>query len=70
MKLGEFSSAKVRNRFYLYKLADIEKAGTPDSKQIKKIMGKIKAEKSRQAFQEWVKNLKDGTEILVDKTLL
>ena len=40
MEPGDFSSAKVRNRFYLYKLADIEKAGTPDSKQIKKIMDK------------------------------
>lgn len=70
MKPGEFSSAKVRNRFYLYKLADIEKAGTPDSKQIKQIADKIKAEKGRQAFQEWVENLKAGAEILVDKTLL
>ena len=70
MKPGDFSSAKVRNRFYLYKLADVEKAGTPNNKQIRKITDKIKAEKSRQAFQEWVENLKDGAEILVDKTLL
>ena len=70
MKPGDFSSAKVRNRFYLYKLADIEKAGVPNSKQIKKITDKIKTEKSRQAFQEWVENLKTGAEILVDKTLL
>ena len=42
----------------------------PDSKQTKQITDKIKAEKSRQAFQEWVENLKDGAEILVDKTLL
>ena len=41
MKPGDFSSAKVRNRFYLYKLADVEQAGTPDSKQIKKITDKI-----------------------------
>ena len=70
MKPGEFSSAKVRNRFYLYKLADFEEAGIPDIKQIKQIKDKIKVEKSSQAFQEWVENLKDGAEILVDKTLL
>jgi len=70
MKQGEFHSAKVRNRFYLYKLADFEEAGIPDNKQTKQITEKIKVEKSRQAFQEWVENLKDGAEILVDKTLL
>ncbi len=70
MKTGEFSSAQVRDRFYLYKLADMEKAGAPDSQQIKQITEKIKVEKSRQAFQEWVGNLKAGAEILVDKTLL
>ena len=70
MKPGEFSSAKVRNRFYLYKLTDFEEAGMPDRKQTKQITDKIKAEKSRQAFQEWVENLKNGAEILVDKTLL
>ena len=70
MKTGEFGSAKVRDRFYLYKLADIEKAGEPDSEQTKQITNKIKIEKSRQAFQEWIENLKMGAEILVDKTLL
>ena len=70
MKTGDFSSAKVRNRYYLYKLADIEKAGAPGSEEIKQITNKIKIGKSRQAFQEWVDNLKAGAEILVDKTLL
>jgi peptidyl-prolyl cis-trans isomerase D len=69
MKIGEFSSAKVRNRFYLYKLEDIEKAGEPDGEETRQIANKIKADKSRQAFQEWVENLKTGAKILVDKTL-
>ena len=70
MKIGEFGSAKVRNRFYLYKLKEIEKAGEPDNKQTRQIANKIKIDKSRQAFQEWVENLKTGAKILVDKTLL
>ena len=70
MKIGEFSSAKVRDRFYIYRLADMEKSGEPDSEQTKKITNKIKIEKSRQAFQEWIENLKTGAKILVDKTLL
>ena len=70
MKIGDFSSAKVRNRFYLYKLEDIEKSGEPNSEQTRQIANKIKIDKSRQAFQEWVENLKTGAKILVDKTLL
>jgi len=70
MKTGEFGSAQVRERFYLYKLVDTEKSGAPDPEQIKQITEKIKTEKKRQAFQEWIDNLKAGTEILVDKTLL
>ena len=70
MKIGEFGSAQVRERFYLYKLVDIEKSGTPDPEQTKQITDKIKTEKTRQAFQEWIGNLKAGAEILVDKTLL
>ena len=70
MKKGEFGSAQVRERFYLYKLVDIEKSGAPDSEQTEQIANKIKTEKKRQAFQEWIDNLKAGAEILVDKTLL
>ena len=70
MKTGEFGSAQVRERFYLYKLVDIEKSGAPDPEQTKQITNKIKTEKKRQAFQEWIDNLKAGAEILVDKTLL
>jgi len=70
MKVGDFSSAKIRNRLYLYKLSDIEKAGQPNTEQTKVITNQIKMEKSRQAFSEWVKNLKTRATILVDKTLL
>ena len=70
MKVGDFSSAKIRNRFYLYKLSDIEKAGEPNTQETKEIINQIKMEKSRQAFSEWVENLKARAKILVDKTLL
>ena len=70
MKVGDFSSAKIRNRYYLYKLADIEKAGEPNTEETKEITNQIKMKKSRQAFNEWVENLKTRATILVDKTLL
>ena len=70
MKVGDTSSAKVRNRFYLFKRVDKEAAGEPDKEQAKKIIQRIKQDKSRQTFQEWVENLKARAEIMIDKTLM
>jgi len=70
MKVGDFSSTKIRNRFYLYKLTEREKGGEPNNEQVIEITNQIKIEKSRQAFNEWVENLKTRATILVDKTLL
>jgi peptidyl-prolyl cis-trans isomerase D len=70
MNLEDTSSAKVRNRFYLFKLVEKEAAGEPDKEQVQNIIQQIKQEKSRQTFQEWVGNLKSGAEIMIDKTLM
>ena len=70
MTLENISSAKVRNRFYLFKLVEKESAGQPDKDQIQQLIQQIKQEKSRQTFQEWVGNLKSRADILIDKTLM
>ena len=70
MNLEDTSSAKVRNRFYLFKLVEKEAAGEPDKDQVQKIILQIKQKKSSQTFQEWVGNLKARAEIMIDKTLL
>ena len=70
MKVGDTASAKVRNRFYLFKRTEKEDAGEPDKEQAQKIIKRIKQEKSRQIFQEWVDNLKAGADIMIDQTLM
>ncbi|HIE79761.1 MAG TPA: hypothetical protein EYQ03_03680, partial [Nitrospinaceae bacterium] len=70
MNVGDISSAKVRNRFYLFKLVEKEAAGEPDKEQVQKITQQLKREKSIQMFQEWVENLKIRAEIMIDKNLL
>ena len=70
MKVGDTGSAKVRDRFYLFKRVEKEDAGKPDKEQTKKIIQRIKQEKSRQTFQEWVDNLKARSDIMIDKTLM
>ncbi len=70
MNVGDTTSASVRDRFYLFKLAEIKAAGEPDKEQTQKITRQIKREKSRQIFQEWVSNLKTRADIMIDKTLM
>ena len=70
MKVGDTSSAKVRNRFYLFKRTEKEDAGEPDKEQAQRIIKRIKQEKSRQTFQEWVDNLKARADIMIDQTLM
>jgi len=70
MNVGDISSTKVRNRFYLFKLVGKEAAGEPNKEQVQKIIQQLKREKSTQMFQEWVENLKIRAEIMIDKNLL
>ncbi|MDA8560473.1 SurA N-terminal domain-containing protein [Nitrospinae bacterium] len=70
MKVGDTSSAKVRNRFYLFKRTEKEDAGEPDKEQAQRIIKRIKQEKIRQTFQEWVDNLKARADIMIDQTLM
>lgn len=70
MKVGDTSSVKVRNRFYLFKRTEKEDAGEPDKEQVQRIIKRIKQEKSRQTFQEWVDNLKARADIMIDQNLM
>ena len=70
MKVGDTASAKVRNRYYLFKRVEKEDAGEPDKEQTQKIIKRIKQEKNRQIFQEWVDNLKASADIMIDQNLM
>ena len=47
-----------------------EEAGQIDPEKSKKIYTRLKNEKARVAFQEWMENVKEKADILIDKTLL
>ena len=70
LNVGDTASVKVRNRFYLFKRVEKQEAGEPDKDQVKRIITRIKQEKSRRMFQEWVDNLKTRADIMIDKTLM
>ena len=65
---GKSGWVLVRNNYYLIRLQDREKANAPDVESLKELKAKLKLEKGDSAFQEWMRNLKESSEILVDKS--
>ncbi|HKI48770.1 MAG TPA: hypothetical protein VKA69_05560, partial [Desulfobacteria bacterium] len=67
---GEITTGASRGVYYLIQMAAREAAGQIDPEKSKKIYARIKNEKARVIFQEWMENVKENSEILIDKTLL
>ena len=65
---GKSGWVLVRNNYYLIRLQDRQKVGVPEAESLKELKIKLKSEKGNSAFQEWVENLKEDSEILVDKS--
>ena len=67
---GKSGWVSSRNNYYLIRVQDREKAETPDAEALKDLTVRLKLEKGNFVFQEWLENLKEGSEILIDKTQL
>ena len=67
---GKSGWAFVRNNYYLIRLQDRQKANAPEIEALKELKTKLKLEKGDFAFQEWMGNLKERSEILIDKSQL
>ena len=65
---GKSGWAFVRDNYYLIRLQDRQKADIPEAKDLKDLRKKIKLEKGNSVFQEWMNNLKESSEILIDKS--
>ena len=70
MTTGKSGWVSARNNYYLIRVQDREKAETPDAEALKNLTARLKLEKGNFVFQEWLENLKEGSEILIDKTQL
>ena len=60
----------ARNNYYLIRLQDREKVDIPDMEALKNLRTQLKLEKGNSVFQEWMGNLKESSEILIDKSQL
>ena len=67
---GKSGWTLVRDNYYLIRLQDRQKADAPDIEALKELKTKLKLEKGDSAFQEWMGNLKEKSEILIDKSQL
>jgi peptidyl-prolyl cis-trans isomerase D len=67
---GETTTGASRGVYYLIQMVEREAAGQIDPEQSKKIYTRIKSEKARVLFQDWMENVKENAEILIDQTFL
>ena len=67
---GQAGWVSSRNNYYLMRVKDHEKVDTPDTKTLKDLAAQLKLKKGNSVFQEWLKNLKENSEILIDKAQL
>jgi hypothetical protein len=70
LKPRETTTGESRGVYYLIQMVEREAAGQIDPEKSKKIYTRLKNEKARIAFQEWMENVKEKADILIDKTLL
>ena len=67
---GETTTGASRGVYYLIQMVERDVADQIDPEKSEKIYTRIKNEKARVLFQEWMENVKKNAEILIDKTLL
>jgi peptidyl-prolyl cis-trans isomerase D len=70
LKPGGTTTGASRGVYYLIQLVEREAVDQIDPEKSKKIYTRIKNEKARAVFQEWMENVKENAEILIDQTLL
>ncbi|MDH3256782.1 MAG: SurA N-terminal domain-containing protein [Nitrospinota bacterium] len=67
---GETTTGTSRGVYYLIQMVEREAASLADPEKLKKIYTRLKNEKGRAIFQEWMNNVKQNADILIDQTLL
>ena len=70
LKPGETTTGASRGVYYLIQMVEREEADRPDPEESKKIYARLKNEKSRLVFQEWMENVRENADILIDRTFL
>jgi peptidyl-prolyl cis-trans isomerase D len=67
---GQVTSASAFRKHYLLRVQEKKLAGEPSEEQIETITARLKRQKSTTVFNDWVKNLRERSDIMIDQTLL
>jgi peptidyl-prolyl cis-trans isomerase D len=67
---GETTTGSTRGAFYLIQIVEREAAKALDAEQSKKLYTQLKNEKGQAVFREWMENIKENANIMIDRTLL
>jgi peptidyl-prolyl cis-trans isomerase D len=70
LEKGQVTSASAFRKYYLLRLQEKKLPGAPSEDQIETITARLKRQKSTTVFNDWIKNLRENSNILIDKTLL
>jgi peptidyl-prolyl cis-trans isomerase D len=70
LEKGQTTSATAFRKHFLIKVQDRKLAGEPSREKLKTITARLKRQKSTTVFNDWIKNLRDKSNILIDQTLL
>ena len=67
---GKSGWVSHRNNYYLIRLQERVKADTPKLEELEELRTQLKLEKGNTFFLEWTENLKEKSDILIDKSKL
>lgn len=70
LEKGKTATDTFRNNYYLLRVEDKEEPGAPDEKKIKSLRAQLKQQKEIMVFQDWLKELREKANIMIDRTLL
>jgi len=70
LEKGQTTSATAFRKHYLIQLQDRNLAGEPTREQLETISARLKKQKSATLFKNWIKNLREKSNIMIDQTLL
>ena len=70
LEKGQTTSVTAFRKHYLIRLQDRIQAGEPTREQLETISARLKRQKSTTVFNDWIKSLREKSNILIDQTLL
>ena len=70
LEKSQVTSATAFRKHYMLRVQDRKLPGEPTEEQVKTLTARLKQQKSATVFNDWIKNLREKSNVLIDQTLL